>query len=261
MSTKVKIDPNRVALVHNDSAKSLKLVKELKELYQFVEVENADAIVVVGGDGELLHAIHKFMDLSIPFYGVNTGNIGFLMNQLIITQLIDHLEDSVAANLHPLKMTVEGVDGKISTALAINEVSIFRKTNQAAKFKIKVDEVERMSELVADGAMVATPAGSSAYNLSAGGPILPLESNLLCLTPICPFRPRRWHGALLPISSTIEFVIMEEYKRPVNAAADFLEFHNVKSVLIKSVQNKTIKLLFDEKNSLENRIIKEQFGG
>ena len=260
MLTKVKIDPSRVALVHGSSAKSLALVQKLRELYQFVETANADAILVVGGDGELLHAIHRYMELNIPFYGVNTGNIGFLMNQIIITQLMDNLQDAVAAHLHPLKMHAEGMDGTISSALSINEVSIFRKTNQAAKFKIKVDGVERMSALVADGAMVATPAGSSAYNLSAGGPILPLESNLLCLTPICPFRPRRWHGALLPLSSTIEFEIIDANKRPVNVAADFLEFYNIKSVLIKSAQNRTIKLLFDKKNSLENRIIKEQFG-
>lgn len=261
MLTKVKIDPSKVALVHSESTRSLELVKELRSLYQFTGIEDAEAIVVIGGDGELLHAIHRYMELNIPFYGVNTGNIGFLMNQLITTQLMDNLQDSVAAHLHPLKMQVEGMDGTISSALAINEVSIFRKTNQAAKFRIEVDEVERMSELVADGAMVATPAGSSAYNLSAGGPILPLESNVLCLTPICPFRPRRWHGALLPLSSTIKFEIIDANKRPVNAAADFLEFYNVKSVLIKSVQNKTIKLLFDKKNSLEHRIIKEQFGG
>ncbi|WP_250312239.1 NAD kinase [Rickettsia endosymbiont of Oedothorax gibbosus] len=253
------MDLNKIAIIYNNSTKSLELVKQLELFYQFCKVEKAEIIIVVGGDGELLHAIHRYMHLNIPFYGINSGNIGFLMNSIIIEKLIDNLQESIVSHLYPLETQVETVDSKTHTALAINEVSIFRKTNQAAKFKIEIDQVERMSELVADGAMVATPAGSSAYNLSAGGPILPLESNVLCLTPICPFRPRRWHGALLPFSTTIRFEILESNKRPVNAAADFQEFDDIKSVLIKSAKNKMIKLLFDKKNSLENRIIKEQF--
>ncbi|MCC8371592.1 MAG: NAD kinase [Rickettsia endosymbiont of Pseudomimeciton antennatum] len=253
------MDLNKIAIIYNSSTKSLELVKQLELFYQFCKVEEAEIIIVVGGDGELLHAIHRYMHLNIPFYGINSGNIGFLMNPIIVEKLVDNLQESIVSHLYPLEMQVESVDSKTYTALAINEVSIFRKTNQAAKFKIEIDQVERMSELVADGAMVATPAGSSAYNLSAGGPILPLESNVLCLTPICPFRPRRWHGALLPFSTTIKFEILESNKRPVNAAADFQEFDDIKSVLIKSAKNKMIKLLFDQKNSLENRIIKEQF--
>ncbi|WP_341753375.1 MULTISPECIES: NAD kinase [unclassified Candidatus Tisiphia] len=250
---------NKMAIIYNNSTKSLELVNQLELFYQFCKVEKAEVIIVVGGDGELLHAIHRYMHLNVPFYGINSGNIGFLMNSIIIEKLIDNLQESIVSHLYPLETQVETVDSKTYTALAINEVSIFRKTNQAAKFKIEIDQVERMSELVADGAMVATPAGSSAYNLSAGGPILPLESNVLCLTPICPFRPRRWHGALLPFSTTIKFEILESNKRPVNAAADFQEFDDIKSVLIKSAKNKMIKLLFDKRNSLENRIIKEQF--
>ncbi|MCC8416685.1 MAG: NAD kinase [Rickettsia endosymbiont of Gnoriste bilineata] len=250
---------NKIAIIYNNSTKSLELVNQLELFYQFCKVEKAEVIIVVGGDGELLHAIHRYMHLNVPFYGINSGNIGFLMNSIIIEKLIDNLQESIVSHLYPLETQVETVDSKTYTALAINEVSIFRKTNQAAKFKIEIDQVERMSELVADGAMVATPAGSSAYNLSAGGPILPLESNVLCLTPICPFRPRRWHGALLPFSTTIRFEILESNKRPVNAAADFQEFDDIKSVLIKSAKNKMIKLLFDKRNSLENRIIKEQF--
>ncbi|WP_341758809.1 NAD kinase [Candidatus Tisiphia endosymbiont of Ditula angustiorana] len=250
---------NKIAIVYNSSTKSLELVRQLELVYKFCKVDEAEIIVVVGGDGELLHAIHRYMHLDVSFYGINSGNIGFLMNPVIVEKLMDNLQESIISHLYPLKMQAESIDNKIYTALAINEVSIFRKTNQAAKFRIEIDQVERMSELVADGAMVATPAGSSAYNLSAGGPILPLESNVLCLTPICPFRPRRWHGALLPFSTTIKFEILESNKRPVNAAADFQEFDNIKSVLIKSVKNKKIKLLFDKKNSLENRIIKEQF--
>ncbi len=259
MLAKTKINVNKIAIIYNNSTKSLELVNQLELFYQFCKVEKAEVIIVVGGDGELLHAIHRYMHLNVPFYGINSGNIGFLMNSIIIEKLIDNLQESIVSHLYPLETQVETVDSKTYTALAINEVSIFRKTNQAAKFKIEIDQVERMSELVADGAMVATPAGSSAYNLSAGGPILPLESNVLCLTPICPFRPRRWHGALLPFSTTIKFEILESNKRPVNAAADFQEFDDIKSVLIKSAKNKMIKLLFDKRNSLENRIIKEQF--
>ncbi len=259
MLAKTKINVNKMAIIYNNSTKSLELVNQLELFYQFCKVEKAEVIIVVGGDGELLHAIHRYMHLNVPFYGINSGNIGFLMNSIIIEKLIDNLQESIVSHLYPLETQVETVDSKTYTALAINEVSIFRKTNQAAKFKIEIDQVERMSELVADGAMVATPAGSSAYNLSAGGPILPLESNVLCLTPICPFRPRRWHGALLPFSTTIKFEILESNKRPVNAAADFQEFDDIKSVLIKSAKNKMIKLLFDKRNSLENRIIKEQF--
>ncbi len=259
MLAKTKINLNKIAIVYNSSTESLELVRQLELVYKFCKVDEAEIIVVVGGDGELLHAIHRYMHLDVSFYGINSGNIGFLMNPVIIEKLMDNLQESIISHLYPLKMQAESIDNKTYTALAINEVSIFRKTNQAAKFRIEIDQVERMSELVADGAMVATPAGSSAYNLSAGGPILPLESNVLCLTPICPFRPRRWHGALLPFSTTIKFEILESNKRPVNAAADFQEFDNIKSVLIKYVKNKKIKLLFDKKNSLENRIIKEQF--
>jgi NAD+ kinase len=261
MLAKTKINFNKIAIIYSDSAKSLELAIQLKQLYSFCQPEEAEIIIVIGGDGELLHTIHRYMDREIAFYGINSGNIGFLMNSVIAENLMDNLQDSIISGLHPLKMQAETIDGEIYQALAINEVSIFRKTNQAAKFKIYVDQIERMSELVADGAMVSTSAGSSAYNLSAGGPILPLESNMLCLTPICPFRPRRWHGALLPFSTIVKFEILESSKRPVNVAADFQEFNNIKSVIIKSVKNKTIKLLFDKKNSLENRIIKEQFSG
>lgn len=258
MLAKIKINLDKVAITHNNSTKTLELVKQLQRLYKFCSVEEAGVIAVVGGDGELLHAIHRYMDLEIPFFGVNSGNIGFLMNTVTAKNLMHNLQSAKISSVHPLQMQTETIEGNIYTALAINEISIFRKTNQAAKFRIDIDQIERIN-LVADGAMVATPAGSSAYNLSAGGPILPLESNVLCLTPICPFRPRRWHGALLPFSTTIKFEILESNKRPVNVAADFQEFSDIKSVLIKSVKNRTIKLLFDKRNTLENRIIKEQF--
>ena len=259
MLEKNKISVSKLALVHNNSTKSLKIIQKLNDLYKFISPEQAEAIVVVGGDGELLHALHKYMEFDVPFYGINSGSIGFLMNVPNVIRLDQYLNDSTEAHLYPLEMTVETVQGRTCSALAINEVSIFRHTNQAAKFKIEVDGIERMPELIADGALVSTPAGSSAYNLSAGGPIVPLGSNILCLTPICPFRPRRWHGALLPSSAEIKFEILESDKRPVNAVADFQEFQDVRSVIIKSKEDKPIKLLFDKNHSLKDRVIKEQF--
>ncbi|MGI4752652.1 MAG: NAD kinase [Janthinobacterium lividum] len=252
---------NKIALVYNQNSKSSSSIEEIKKIHTYCNVEDADVIMVAGGDGELLHNIHRYMHLNIPFYGVNLGSLGFLMNPLDIKHIIQNIQESTASILNPLLMQAKTVDGQIHKALAINEVSIFRKTNQAAKFRIEVNGVERMSELVADGALVATPAGSSAYNLSAGGHILPLESNMLCLTPICSFRPRRWHGALLPSSASIKFEILNTNKRPVNATADFQEFNNIKSVTIKSTNDKSIKLLFNKNHTLEDRIIKEQFGG
>ena len=171
----------------------------------------------------MLHALHQYMDLEIPFYGINAGSIGFLMNSFHKENFLKNLENSKVTNLYPLEMQAINTNGELSTALAINEVSIFRQSNQAAKFKIKIDNIERMV-LSADGALVSTPAGSSAYNLSAGGPIVPLTSKVLCVTPICPFRPRRWNGALLPVDVNIKFEILEPEKRPVNAVADFYEF-------------------------------------
>ncbi|WP_419235141.1 NAD kinase [Rickettsia endosymbiont of Nabis limbatus] len=252
---------NKIALVYSQSSKSSDNIEKIKKLYAYCDVEDADVIMVAGGDGELLHNIHRYMHLNIPFYGINLGSLGFLMNPLDIKNILQNMQESTASILNPLLMQAEAVDSQIYEALAINEVSIFRKTNQAAKFRIEVNGVERMSELVADGALVATPAGSSAYNLSAGGHILPLESNMLCLTPICSFRPRRWHGALLPSSASIKFEILNTNKRPVNATADFQEFSNIKSVTIKSTNDKSIKLLFNKNHTLEDRIIKEQFGG
>ncbi|HJD56142.1 MAG TPA: NAD kinase [Rickettsia endosymbiont of Pyrocoelia pectoralis] len=252
---------NKIALVYNQNSKSLGIIEEIKKLHNYCKIEDAEMIMVVGGDGELLHNIHRYMHLDLPFYGVNLGTLGFLMNPLEIKNILQNLQESTPSILNPLLMQVEDIEDKIHTALAINEVSIFRKTNQAAKFRIEVNGVERMSRLIADGALVATPAGSSAYNLSAGGPILPLDSNMLCLTPICAFRPRRWHGALLPATSSIKFEIFDTNKRPVNAAADFQEFNNIKSVTIKSTKDKSIKLLFNKNHTLEDRIIKEQFGG
>ncbi len=250
------------ALIHSQSAKAVSIAQQLRTQYRFVEPERSNIIIVVGGDGELLHALHRYRHLKTPFYGINSGSIGFLMNSPAnIDVSLAALAQARAAYLYPLEMKVYGIDGKVQEALAINEVSIFRSTNQAAKLKIEIDEVERMAELIADGVIISTPAGSSAYNLSAGGQILPLDANLLCLTPICPFRPRRWHGALLPFSAAIRLTVLEGAKRPVNAVADFHEFSEVKYINVRLLHDKSsaIKLMFDPNHSLEDRIIKEQF--
>jgi NAD+ kinase len=250
--------PRSQALPRNDEFQN-ELSLFLQQYFTITEPGHAELIIVIGGDGSMLHALHQYMDLNIPFYGINAGSIGFLMNNFHRENFQKNLEVATYANLYPLEMNATNVKGESFKALAINEVSIFRQTNQAAKFSIKIDGIERLDELTGDGALVATPAGSSAYNLSAGGTIVPLESNVLCLTPICPFRPRRWHGAVLPWDVTIEFDIFESTKRPVSAVADFNEFTNIEKVIIRSVKDKVIRLLFDQNHSFEDRVIKEQF--
>ncbi|MCF8462332.1 MAG: NAD kinase [Rickettsiaceae bacterium] len=255
---------NKIGYTKPSTATGQKILELLKSKYELVSVnknQNVDVILVIGGDGTLLHNIHHWMHLNVPFYGINTGNVGFLMNSYHEDNidLIKNLNTGRISIIHPLEMLVTDSEGIQYKALAINEVSIFRRTNQSAKFKIIVDEVERMPELVADGALVATPAGSTAYNLSAGGPVVPLGSNILCLTPICPFRPRRWSGALVPHFSEIEFIILDHKLRPVGAAADFHEFHDVTSVKVKEANKIEIRIIFNNTHSLEDRIIKEQF--
>ncbi len=255
---KENIRVENIALISNNSPEAQAIESLLKKLINKISPEQADLIIVIGGDGSMLHALHNYMHLDIPFYGINAGSIGFMMNKFYIENFIENLKHSKIAKLYPLEMTAINTDGKIESALAINEVSIFRKTNQAAKFKIIIDGIERMS-MSADGALVSTPAGSSAYNLSAGGPIVPLTSKVLCLTPICPFRPRRWSGALLPVGAQIKFEIIDSKKRPVHAVADFFESKNIASVTIRSTDKKVIKLLFDQHHTFEDRVIKEQF--
>lgn len=248
----------KIAIISSNSAQAQAIESSLKEIFDNTAPEQADLIIVIGGDGSMLHALHNYMHLDIPFYGINAGSIGFMMNKFHIENFIENLKCSKIAKLYPLQMSTISTDGKAESALAINEVSIFRKTNQAAKFKIIVDGTDRMT-MSADGALVSTPVGSSAYNLSAGGPIVPLTSKVLCLTPICPFRPRRWDGAILPVDAEIKFEIIDSKKRPVNAVADFFEFKDISSVIIKSTDKKVIKLLFDQRHTLEDRVIKEQF--
>ena len=246
-----------IAYVISDHQESQKVLSKLS-VDLVSPNEKSDIIIVVGGDGALLHAIQNFMHLNIPFYGINSGTVGFLMNKWKKKNLYQRIEDAIITKLHPLHLHALDINGKCFDSLAVNEVSIYRNTNHVAKFTIKVDGKERIT-LSADGALVATPAGSSAYNFSAGGRIIPLGASLLSVTPICPFRPRRWHGALVPSDSTIEFIICEKSLGKANAVADFNEFHNITQVMIKEDRTKLIELLFDNNHSLEERFIKEQF--
>ena len=220
----------------------------------------ADVIVALGGDGLMLQTLHKFMDTGKPIYGMHRGTVGFLMNEYREDHLRERLAAATESVIHPLKMRAVDADGKVHEARAINEVALFRQTYQAARLRVLVDGKERLSELMADGIMVATPAGSTAYNLSVQGPIIPIGSPLLALTPISPFRPRRWRGALLPNTAFVVIEVLEGDKRPVAAVADHDEARDVRRVEVLSDKTISMRMLFDPGHSLEERILREQFG-
>lgn len=228
--------------------------------YGNTDVSLAQAIVALGGDGFMLQTLHKHMDRGLPVYGMKRGTVGFLMNHYHEDNLTERLCQAHTASLHPLRMQARRKDGKVEESLALNEVSLLRETRQAARVKITINGRERLSELVCDGILVATPAGSTAYNLSAYGPILPLDAGVLALTPISPFRPRRWRGALLSRNAAIRLEILEPEKRPVSATADGFEVRNVIAVDVKEVRDISINLMFDPEHNLEERIMGEQFG-
>jgi NAD+ kinase len=221
--------------------------------------EQAAAIVALGGDGFMLETQHRFLGRNIPVYGMHRGSVGFLMNDYREDRLPERLAEAQAAVLHPLRMCATTADGTRREALAINEVSLLREARQAAKLRVLVDGKERLAELICDGIIVATPAGSTAYNLSAHGPILPLGADLLALTPISAFRPRRWRGALLPNDARVAFEILEAGKRPVAAVADYTEVRDVRRVEVREDRSVALTLLFDPDHGLSERIIAEQF--
>ena len=231
----------------------------IQSTYKFFSLSEADAIVVLGGDGFMLDILKQYQDLDLPFYGINKGTVGFLMNQNQNENLLSKLNQAEETIIHPLKMHAKKIDGSEEDHLAINEISILRSGSQAAKLKIVVDNLVRLEELVCDGALVSTPAGSTAYNYSAHGPILPIDSNILALTAMAAFRPRRWRGALIPSNAKIEFFIKDSNKRPVSAYADSKEVKNISSVKIESEDNVYYKLLFDKGHGLQERILREQF--
>ncbi|CAL7960390.1 NAD kinase [Alphaproteobacteria bacterium] len=219
-----------------------------------------DLVITIGGDGLMLKALHHFMGSNVPVFGINCGSIGFLLNDYVcLENFIECVENAVYTILHPLEMVAITEDSKEHRALAVNEVSLLRQTHQSAKISVSINNKTRLEQLSGDGIMVSTPAGSSAYNFAAHGPIIPLEANVLLLTPINAFRPRRWHGALIPRNSAIKFDVLDCKKRPVNSVADFKEVVNVMSVEIIERKDISMILLFDSKNPYEERILKEQF--
>ena len=233
--------------------------KSLCKRYGSTSPERADVIVALGGDGYMLETLRSAIGAGKPIYGMNRGTVGFLMNEFREDDLAERIQGAEAVTLHPLRMRAVGRDGRIDEELAINEVSLFRASAQAAKIRILVDGIERLEELVCDGVLVATPAGSTAYNLSAHGPILPLGSNILALTPISAFRPRRWRGALLPHTATIVFEAIRPEKRPLNAVADVFEVQDVVRVEVREDRDVSLKVLFDPEHNLEERVLMEQF--
>ena len=249
----------QIAFVASDVPEACAALDSLVRRYGNVEPGQADAIVALGGDGLMLQTLHRFMHDRIPIYGMNRGSVGFLMNEFAENDLIGRLQRAVVTQIHPLTMTATDSAGARHQGLAINEVALFRQTHQAAKLKLSVNGQERLDELICDGVLVATPAGSTAYNLSAYGPIIPITAQLLALTPISPFRPRRWRGALLANTARIGITVQEPIKRPVSAVADNLEFRSVVEVEISQASDIDLFMMFDPDHDLDERILSEQF--
>ncbi len=251
-------DP-RIHFVASPSPNGQAALAEMIGRYGQVELGDAQVIVAIGGDGYMLRTLHRLKGADLPVYGMKAGNVGFLMNRYEPEGLLDRLDSAESVALHPLKMVVETESGDTSEALAINEVSLLRQTNQAAHIRISVNDSVKVPELVCDGVLVATAAGSTAYNFSVRGPILPLGTDALALTPISPFRPRRWRGAVLPGSARVTFEVLDPLKRSVSATADAYEVRNVVRVDVHEERTVSLRMLFDEEHSLEERILNEQF--
>ena len=250
----------RIAFVASTSAEAQQSRAVLAQRYGDADPHSADIIVALGGDGLMLQTLHRFMTSGKPIYGMHRGTVGFLMNDFRADALAERLAAAETTLIHPLLMSAIDAKGNRHEAHAINEVSLFRQTYQLARLRILIDGKERLAELASDGVMVATPAGSTAYNLSAQGPIIPIDAPLLALTPISPFRPRRWRGALLPDTATVVIEVLEADKRPVAAVADHDEVRAVASVEIVMDRKIAIPMLFDPGHSLDERILREQFG-
>ena len=250
----------RIAFLAATTPEAEQALASLVARYGNHQACSCDIVVALGGDGLMLQTLHRFMGTGMPIYGMNLGTVGFLMNEYSTEHLFERLAAAQSSIVHPLLMRVRDVAGRVETARAINEVSLLRQSYQAAKMAISVDGKVRLAELVADGVLVATPAGSTAYNLSANGPILPLNAPLMALTPISAFRPRRWRGALLPDTASVTVHILESDKRPVAAVADHVEFRGVAEVEIAMDHATKLVLLHDPGHSLDERILAEQFG-
>lgn len=248
-----------LAFVASDALDAKLAQKALAKRYGNAKLAQAQYIIALGGDGVMLQTLHKYGHTGKPIYGMNRGSVGFLMNDYQPEGLIERLNQAEATLIHPLRLMTRDVHGRKHRAIAYNEVSMFRQTYQAAKLSISIDGKERLKELIADGLLVSTPAGSTAYNLSAHGPILPINSRLLALTPLSAFRPRRWRGAILPHGSKVNITVMEADKRPVSAVADHTEFRDVQAVDIAEDSEIAATLLFDRGSNLSERVLSEQF--
>jgi NAD+ kinase len=250
---------SRIAFIASEAPEARRALTRLSKLHGNADPESADVVVALGGDGMMLQALHRFMLSGQPIYGMNRGSVGFLMNDFSEKNLLQRLADAELTTIRPLKMTALDQHGKKHQAVAFNEVSLLRQRSQAAKLQISIDGQSRLGELICDGLLVSTPVGSTAYNLSAHGPILPIGSPLLALTPISAFRPRRWRGAILPHKAKVTLTVLEPEKRPVAAVADHLEVRNVASVEIAEDKKRSVKILFDPDHSLAERVLNEQF--
>ncbi len=249
----------KIAFIEAETEIARHAAEALRNRYGNVLLQDAGAIVALGGDGVMLQALHTALPRGIPVYGMNLGSVGFMLNAYNADELPERLLAAQTVTLHPLRMTAVEASGITHVANAFNEVSLLRQTRQTAKLRITVDGNNRLDELICDGALVATPIGSTAYNYSAHGPILPLTANVLALTPISAFRPRRWRGALLPSTAEITFEVLEPGKRPVSAVADFTEIRDIARVVVQTDTSKDLTLLFDPHTPLSERILAEQF--
>jgi NAD+ kinase len=249
----------QIAFLASESPTAKRALTRMTKLYGNVDITKADVVVALGGDGHMLQTMHKMVSSGIPIYGMNRGTVGFLMNDFSEIDLRDRLNTAELTAIHPLKMSAIDAAGKKHSGIAFNEVSLLRQRHQAAKIAIHIDGKQRLEELICDGLLVSTPVGSTAYNLSAHGPILPIGSPLLALTPISAFRPRRWRGAILPRNAKVTLIINEAEKRPVAAVADHLEVRQVERVEIVEDKKRMVKMLFDPGHSLAERVLNEQF--
>lgn len=255
----VSVELPRVSFVTNETPSAEAAAMRLRAQFGDTALDDAEIVVALGGDGLMLQTLHRTMKSGIPVYGMNFGSVGFMMNEFSEKDLGAKLRAAQRTSIYPLAMEALDASGRRHSALALNEVSLFRSTHQAAKVQISVDGEVRLDELICDGILLSTPAGSTAYNLSAHGPILPIEAPLLALTPISPFRPRRWRGAILSNRAVVKFTMREAEKRPVSAVADNVEIQNVWEVTVREDRTRGVALLFDPGTSLEERVLSEQF--
>ncbi len=252
-------DSPRIAFLASPAEDALEALEQLTAHHGQLDPAEADVLVALGGDGFMLQTLHRFGALGKPVYGMKLGSVGFMMNQHRVDGLVERLHAAEPSVLRPLEMVATTESGATVGSLAYNEVSLLRQTRQAAHLGIELNGQTRLDELISDGVMVATPAGSTAYNFSAHGPILPLGGKVIALTPIAPFRPRRWRGAVLKADTEVRFRVLDPYKRPVSATADSHEVRDVLEVTIRESLDRTVTLLFDPEHNLEERMLAEQF--